>query len=93
MAARRNSMDEQLKLDGSGNVITQPVMGWRLTLLGGIAFLLSVDYATNPEELETGEGQRVQLVLTADMARELAEALRAAAEKIYQLPPGDAKFQ
>jgi hypothetical protein len=87
------AMDEQLKLDGSGNVITQPVMGWRLTLLGGIALLLSVDYATNPEELETGEGQRVQFALTAEQAQQLGEALKTAAEKVYQLPPGDAKFQ
>lgn len=81
------------KLDKDGNLVMQPVTGYELSLPAGIGVLLSIEFVMDLHELEAGVApQRVQLLLTPDKALELADSLRRAVERFYQVPPG-AKFQ
>jgi hypothetical protein len=79
-------MDERLKLDKRGNVITQPVTGYELTYLGG-RVLLSIDYVDNSRLFETGEARRVQLALTPRKALQLGESLQRVANRSLNPPP------
>jgi hypothetical protein len=83
----------ELRRDAKGNVITQPLTGYGLTLAAGTVVLLAVDYVNDPRELEAGAQQhRVQLLLTPPQALELSGALRDHANRALQAPPGT-KFQ
>jgi hypothetical protein len=84
-------MDEGLKLDKRGNVITQPVTAYELSYLAGIGVLLSVDYVDNPRKLTTGEPRRVQLTLTPKKAQQLGEALQRVARRLLEPPPPGTK--
>jgi hypothetical protein len=86
-------MDERLKLDRRGNVITQPVTGYELSYLAGIGVLLSVDYVDNPRKLTTGEPRRVQLTLTPHKAQQLGESLQRVARRSLEPPPPGRKSQ
>jgi hypothetical protein len=79
-----------LKVDEHGNVILNPVTGWRPAPVGGIVVLLALDYATSQEGLERGEVESIQLVLTHPQCLSLADLLTKEAQRLLasHLPPG-----
>jgi hypothetical protein len=82
-------MIDSFDLDKHGNLVTQPVMEFKATDLAGTSVLLTVLYLQDLRELaEGGESQRVQLLLTAQKALELADLLKRAAERALRIPPG-----
>ena len=70
-----NKLKRQLETDDSGNILTNPVTGWTVVPVAGVAILLAVQYAKTPLELERGESQLIQLILQPAACLELAEAL------------------
>jgi hypothetical protein len=85
-------MDERLKLDKRGNVITQPVTGYELTYLARIGVLVSVDYVDNPREFKTGVTKRVQLALTPKKAKQHVESLQRVARRLLEPRPSFTKL-
>ena len=67
--------------DDSGNIILNPVVGWRTGSLAGVAVLLQVRYADSPEDIGT-EGKAIQFALNPDKCLELAEALTKQARRL-----------
>jgi len=75
--------------DKNGNVITQPLTGYELSLLAGTDVLLSIEYLPDVLSLATNAPpQRVQLLLKPHIALELAEKLKRAGDLGLQTPPG-----
>ncbi|MGA3212692.1 MAG: hypothetical protein ABSD20_15405 [Terriglobales bacterium] len=81
MADSRND----LKRDGSGNIMTRPVMGWEIGPLAETALLLIVRHAGSAEEFEAG-GETTQLLLTPQQALLLAEALTKWGSTLHRAP-------
>jgi hypothetical protein len=77
----------ELKTDGTGNILLNPVTGWTMAPVAEIAVLLAIEYAPYPAGLETGERQSLQFVLTPPKALELAEALTRQAKRLLESPP------
>jgi hypothetical protein len=77
-------MPFELQKDENGNVILNPVMGWTLGPVAGMYVLAAIQYATNPQELET-EGRVLQLSLMPAQALELAEMLTIQAQRLLEI--------
>ena len=70
----------QLKKDREGNVITFPMTGWGITPVTAMeSLILTIEYVETPEQLETGERNQLQTILSMPKALELAEELKKAA--------------
>jgi hypothetical protein len=70
----------ELQKDRDGNVIMCPMTGWGITPVTNMSSLiLTVEYVETPEQLETGERNQLQTILTIPKAQELAEQLQKAA--------------
>jgi hypothetical protein len=58
-----------------GNIITRPLIGYRAVPVADTAILARLEYVENEEQLRTGVGQAVQLILTPQQALEVAGVL------------------
>lgn len=65
-----------LEIDSSGNVVTKPIVGWKVLTVAGISVLVAIQYVDTPEELETGGSKQIQLALMPQQCIDLAEALK-----------------
>jgi hypothetical protein len=75
-----------LQLDTNGHIIVKPVVGWETHTLPSLtSAILVVQYAHNEDQLERGESERIQLVLTRAMCRELSDSLKTAANALEEL--------
>jgi hypothetical protein len=83
-------MTFQFPTDSAGNLLTKPLAGWAIRRLAEIAVGLKVDYPRNQAELERGESQSIEFLLTPEQCLLLAEALSTAAKRITggPLPSG-----
>lgn len=72
----------ELDRDESGNVLVRPVMGWDGWIMMQTNVLLAVEYSESPEDVSSGQGKRVQLLLTPQQSLELAEALTRWANQV-----------
>jgi hypothetical protein len=69
--------------------MTQPVTGWGVRPVAGLMVLLQIEYVQNPEQLESGQRLQLQGLIRADLALEMAEALKRAADALVGgAPPG-----
>lgn len=83
------SNDALLK-DENGDVILQPLVDFGVAPAAGVSVLAALDLVNSPEELEIGQRRRVQLVMTPQVALELAETLTKVARRLLEPPPSGA---
>ena len=76
-----------LKLDKDGNVILFPLDEYQLATLPDGAIAIFLTLVPSPEALNTSERSLVQISLTRNRARELAEDLLKTAEMPYMPRP------
>ena len=69
------------ELDQGGNLRLAPVVGWD-SAVGGMYGLLRVRFVRGEDQLQRGEFEAVQVGMTAQQARQLADDLRQMAERI-----------
>lgn len=65
-----------------GNIITHPFTGYTVAPVADTAILARLEYVENEDQLRTGGGKAVQLILTPPQALELADALAKNANRI-----------
>jgi hypothetical protein len=72
----RNAMT--FTTDDEGNVKLNPVTGWEIGRVAGVALALKLEYVSSPNQLESHAmiSDSIQFVLTAEEALELAEVLK-----------------
>jgi hypothetical protein len=75
-------MENELKIDGDGKIVTMPITGWRMLGIAGTAILLVLQYAETLAQYETGDSSQIQLGMTPVQCLELAEALRRAGQSL-----------
>jgi hypothetical protein len=73
-----------LEKDRHGNLVVRPVTGWTIGTAFEMGVLVAIQYVENPEQLKTGNGRSIQLVLTPNQAVELAEVLKRKAAIILE---------
>jgi hypothetical protein len=76
--------NEHLQKDADGNIIANPITGWTTTAVAGTSVLLAVQYVKTLAELETGDSSQIQLLLTAPLCLELADALKRLAQSLIE---------
>ena len=79
--------NEALLKDENGDVILQPLVDFGVAPVAGVSVLVALDLVNSPEELETGQRRRVQLVMPPQVALELAETLTKVAKGLLEPPP------
>jgi hypothetical protein len=75
------SRDFDFELDEHGDVIVNPLIGWKTATVANSAVVLEVQYADCPVGLENGRNS-LQLVLTPLQSLELAEGLTREVRRI-----------
>jgi hypothetical protein len=81
----------EFELNDQGNVITNPVVGWKIMPAAEVSVFLALRYVESPRELETGGSKQVQLLLMPQMCLELAEALTRVAKRVLENPSDSAR--
>lgn len=71
----------QLKADGQGNVILQPLQQWGVAPVADTVLILALEYLQG-EPGKTPQVQQADIALTPQQALDLAEALETAAKII-----------
>ena len=74
-------------VDGAGNIITRPLLGYETAVLATVVCGLRPTIARNEQELQSG-GISVQLGMTPAQAIELGGALQRMAEQAMKQPGG-----
>lgn len=82
-------MAQQFDTDSAGNVILKPVTGYTTAPVAGVAVLLQVQFVNSDSELQAGASQRLQFVMTPQIAQEIGDSLRRQAARL--LAPSDPK--
>ena len=78
-------MKQNFELDSSGNIITNPVIGWTIAdAASGMLVIVAIQYVQNPQQRQMGEWKQIQLVVTPEKCQELAQALTNAADRAIQ---------
>lgn len=76
-----------LKTDKNGDIISNPVTGWEIGPVAGVAIFAALHYLNLSEKNEMSE-HVVQLALTPAQALELSEVLARHARKLLVSDPG-----
>jgi hypothetical protein len=74
-------------VDGTGNIITSPLLGYETAVLATVVCGLRLTIARNEQELESG-GISVQLGMTPAQALELGGVLQRMAQQAMKRPGG-----
>lgn len=69
-----------------GNIITQPLMGYRVTSVMNSVILARLEYTETPDQLKRGERKAIQIVATPQEVLALAEELTKQAKRILAQP-------
>jgi hypothetical protein len=73
------------KTDENGDFILKPVLGWEMRHIAATFLIIGAKYANNQDELETGPGHSIPLVLTLEQALDLAETLKTEVTKLQAM--------
>jgi len=75
-------MTSELELDSDGVAKTSPVTDYGTRPVFGTAILLQVEYVNSEQELQTGIRHQIPLLLTREMALNLADLLQKSAHRV-----------
>jgi hypothetical protein len=76
----------KLRTDEKGNIVTNPIVGWEFHSIANSAVML-VQSVSSADQLERGESNSIQYVLTPAQAVELAEALTRSGKALMSSDP------